>query len=120
MEILFSGGDTSHSAAVMAARVSTVTGEAVGGGPGGVTVGLALVDPASRQLLVAEFADNDQFTNLEVRYTSIHTSIHIYIHVHLCVQLVLYFIIDVFTYCIHIFHVLYSRNQWRLCSCLCT
>lgn len=59
-EVVFGGGEVVHSSLILAIRLST-------GGQGGRLIGVAYADPGARVLGVAEFTDNDQLSELQVR-----------------------------------------------------
>lgn len=69
-ELLFGNADITSAPVVMAIRVASTPSTA--GGSSNVktkTVGVAFADTSIRELGVAEFVDNDLFSNTEVRCT---------------------------------------------------
>ncbi len=66
-DLLFISSDLLSAPIVMAIKVNTTS--AAGGGKDKVkSVGIAFADTSIRQLGVADFVDNDLFSNTEVRF----------------------------------------------------
>lgn len=67
-ELLFGSTDIASAPIVMAIKIASTGGTAITSKAKTKTVGVAFADTSVRELGVADFVDNDLFSNVEVRW----------------------------------------------------
>ena len=68
-DMLFVNTDITSAPMVMAIKIASTTGAAANGKAKTKSVGIAFADTSVRELGVADFVDNDSFSNTEVKWS---------------------------------------------------